>query len=751
VEPVNSCHCFASFASVCRDHPSALVSQLIWCVQGNRNQQISAKMNARGLAQEAVSWYLSHSDPYAPHSENVQRFLSGPVQAVTLSILQEGQGPSAAADDDDGVLKIDFAENGTSQLKLPEEEKKSAGTWRDYLHAGKTLDSFPEWGEPEQKTFDALGKRTKARFEAFLAGVTLAVASEHTMSSSSSVSVHSNTTAASRKENRLPPRPSASRRTSGSEGSTYSFSLVEGLAGFHSMEKKNSPLSSPVISSLNLMRSMSSQSSPKSRCPQILEEELVTRLELYIRSLHRVRAQKQECVLAAEPARAIKARARSLVVSFVDTVGTVRQQSPVLTRLLQCLTQELLAVDVLGENVVRVIRRIVSEYEHQTSFASLAFLSSPEKSADQGLTPLVLKYLRYLQRNWKLCESECELERMLSRSVDPPVRHLFKTIEFRSIGHLLEVCQGFRSNLQHIEMPPSLHGDDDDRYNVDNADALKQAIRDLRREVITVNGQSLPPVTSRKELIHLLSQTLNSRTLTSGQKRRPRKGAIPRVESAPNLSSPCPSSQSESEDGLSSGNEADISVMSAHLPGGSLSGSQRAARYRRRSSFRLSTIDLLTRRVLLAAGRTGTGGDAYFVVRDLFGGDGVEVVPSQALPMHMQAARPGTIEIIVRLSSVTIKCHGSFDVYPKSLVGDCEPLIQVHTSMTETIALQEVRKSDSASEDGGIDDELTSDGDEDQKPPVMVLQERKTDRTGWRTLSIRPALYERVEQWNTPS
>jgi hypothetical protein len=102
---------------------------------------------------------------------------------------------------------------------------------------------------------------------------------------------------------------------------------------------------------------------------------------------------------------------------------------------------------------------------------------------------------------------------------------------------------------------------------------------------------------------------------------------------------------------------------------------------------------------------------------------------------------------------VTIKCHGSFDVYPKSLVGDCEPLIQVRTCMTETIALQEVRKTDSTSEDNsGHDDELNSDDDaEDEKPAVMVLQERKTDRTGWRTLSIKPALYERVEVWNTPS
>jgi hypothetical protein len=35
---------------------------------------------------------------------------------------------------------------------------------------------------------------------------------------------------------------------------------------------------------------------------------------------------------------------------------------------------------------------------------------------------------------------------------------------------------------------------------------------------------------------------------------------------------------------------------------------------RRRSKFHLSTIDVLTRRLLIAASRTGNGGDAYFFV-----------------------------------------------------------------------------------------------------------------------------------------
>ena len=733
-------------------------------------------MNARCLAQEAVSWYFQHADPYAPHAENVQLFLRGPVQAITLSILRKSRPAAAAAAIDTvsttgagAAVQNQSNETHATKEESPEEETKATkaatvtaatttGTWRDYLHSSadnkEGLLSTDWSGEADPAIImNALSSRTRARLEAFLTAVTLAVPPTLLLSPTASTNtspVHNK----SKKENRLPsvPRPAAR------EDRSLSFSLVEGLAGFSSFDTR----ASPVLSSLNargknLLRSISSQSAnSKAKCPQIPLEELVTRLELYIRSLHRVKAQHQECVLAAEPARAVKARARAVVVAFVDTVGTVRQQSPVLTRLLRCLTQELLAVSVLGENLVQLIRRIVSDYEHKTSFASLAFLSSPENSADQGLTPLVMKYLRYLQQNWKLCESECELELILSRTLGPQVRHLFKTIEFRSIGHLLEVCQGLRSELQRIEIPPNVHGDDH-LYDTGNEDAIQQAIRDLQREVITVNGNVLPPVRSRKELLHLLSQTLNSRTLASGppiktirrRKSKTKQSSVRRSESAPNISS-ASTSQSESED-CSSGSEADISLMDPNLPGGSVSASQRAARYKRRGSFRLSTIDLLTRRLLLAAGRTGTGGDAYFVVRDLFGGDGVEVVPSQTLPMHVRAGRPGTIEIMVRLASVTIKCHGSFDVYPKSLLGDCEPLIQVHTTMTETITLQEVRRSDSSSDDGVIDDQCNSSEELGLTPAVMVLQERKTEKTGWRTLSIRPALYEKVEVWNTPS
>ena len=334
--------------------------------------------------------------------------------------------------------------------------------------------------------------------------------------------------------------------------------------------------------------------------------------------------------------------------------------------------------------------------------------------------------------------ADCELERMLALTLDKDMRFTFKNIEFRSIGHLLEVCQGFRHELTHIDVSPEMRVAEE---RVDDKDSLRQAIRDLQREVITVNGNVLPPVKSRKDLVSLLSQVLNSRTLTS----LPVKLKNSKKKKSFRKQDQVALSESECTSGIS-GDDSSSSFTTLEDTKETPAGTER----RRRRNFRLSTVDFLTKRLLLAASRTGTGGDAYFIVRDLFGGDGVEVVPSHALTAFGHPTRSGSVEIIVRLASITIKCHGSFDVYPKSLVGEVEPLIQVHTTTTETISLQEVRCSDSSSEKGKRkEDEF--DSDDSDHVPVMVVQERVTDKTGWRTVQIRPALYEKYEEYSTPS
>lgn len=140
--------------------------------------------------------------------------------------------------------------------------------------------------------------------------------------------------------------------------------------------------------------------------------------------------------------------------------------------------------------------------------------------------------------------------------------------------------------------------------------------------------------------------------------------------------------------------------------------------------------------------------------KDLFGGEDVEVIPTSTAGFRDRLLRPGTIDILVRLASVTIKCHQSFDIYPKSLIGEVEPFIQFHTTTTESISLQEVRVSKDNNEGDTLDENPgISDDENNGRTPssLMVVREQQTDRTGWRTISIRPAVYERIETWNTPS
>eukprot|EP00957_Ditylum_brightwellii_P186538 14202379-Ditylum_brightwellii.AAC.1 len=73
-----------------------------------------------------------------------------------------------------------------------------------------------------------------------------------------------------------------------------------------------------------------------------------------------------------------------------------------------------------------------------------------------------------------------------------------------------------------------------------------------------------------------------------------------------------------------------------------------------------------------------------------------------------------------------------------------EPLITLHTTKTETISLQEFCARDSNNKDG----DKNGDGGGGTE---LMLHEKKTATTGWRTLLLHPALYETVQVWNTPS
>jgi len=307
--------------------------------------------------------------------------------------------------------------------------------------------------------------------------------------------------------------------------------------------------------------------------------------------------------------------------------------------------------------------------------------------------------------------SKCEIERMLRAVLDKDLRFFFKNAVFHSVGHILDVCRDERGFLDNIALPPpwkegvfgkTSGGDGNKDMDVainsycSDPSLVSQALRDLRREVITVNGQILSTANNVPELAENLGQILNSSQMKKSL--GDTRGSILRKNkrrSTKRITNYTSDFGLESESDFFSGGESDSSVA---------------------SKVDVGLVDVLARRLLIAASRTGTGGDAYFVVRDLFGGDEVEVVP------HHSSGRvnQGTIEIIVKMTSAIIKSHAKFDIFAKPC-GDSDPLIQFHTTTTEALTLQQ-------SVDGS----------------TVLLKEKKTKMTGWRTLAIRPAYYEHI-------
>ena len=577
-------------------------------------------------------WYFSHLDPYRSNESNIHSYLRTPLVALTVKTLQTR--PFDVENENAGAS----AEN----IAVAEEKKNSGDSgsnddWRDYIRDENNKNANAKEQALLQEEFASLSRRVKARMEAFVAGCSLAVPGPEEQIPKS--------------ESKKEPSDLAQR--------SHTLSLQDGLSGFGFGGTPKPASFNQRIPSLTekMGRTMIGEMPDPNRVkhPQIAREDLVVRLELYVRTLQRLRNLKEECVIAMEPPKIIRARARYTTNAFVATATYVRSIGPVLTRLLHCLTMEMLAVECVSGEITKIIHSITSKYEHRTSFASLAFLSTPEVNADAVLTPLIVKFLQHLQADWERLVKECELERVLTRAIDPSMRKIFKTVEFQSIGHLLEVCHSYRSKLQAIELPPNVCATAENVGNLcNNHDAIRQALRDLRREIITVNGHVLPPVTSRNELVSMLTQTLNSRTLTAPTPPRKKKSnkksrndsrkhttksrsPTRTYQTDPDLSSDGTSSNerqrkqyplmpkaeknevisdiSEYESSILSNSECESSLaMESPVENARNKKLPTTIRRRRKGKLHLSAIDTLTRRLLIAASRTGNGGDAYFFV-----------------------------------------------------------------------------------------------------------------------------------------
>ena len=671
-------------------------------------------MSCQSLADTVASYYLKSLDNYRSHADNIRSHLLGLLLTTTQAVLHGDERWMMKPIDEQFITRSEISHRAISIIPNDElyDKASSSASSRD---ANIHVDLSP---------------RSIARMQACLEGCILALPQEvdesiydssnrRRKSSPSSISSSKNITTSSYHSKQVD-----------SKDLSHDSYLTSALSGF-SLD------ASTTVSTSSLTKGT------KRRLPQISSTALATRLELYFRTLRRVyEFQKTiargegapisdgECFLALESNQVLESHITVLVQSFVATAGCVSSMRTILTDLLSSLTMQLLAVSTLSESMNTSIRDLVLAYEHLTCFASLAFLSTPKDSAETKLGPLIRNYLNYLRSEWKNCVLSCQVELFLSRSLDPHLRHIFKTIEFQSTSHLLEVCRYHKELLENIPLANVGHSISA-TINTD-VSSVKQALRDLRREVIIVNGRIIPPVASLRELVKTLKSILNARTFKLKESKIGIGSQIKANNENPVLESPSKSidlsttDDSSETEFVSSGDDQEESTLGLAQDV-----------IKRKKSNTIEAIDVVTRRLIVAASRSEKGGDAYFVVNDLFGDETVDIVQLSQLTdpflswMRTGNIHPrGSIEFLVRLSSIVIKLHANFHVYPKNSRGD--PLIQLSTTTTETIFLQEIRVDNSSRK-------------------VMLTENPKINATARKLLAIRPAKYERVENGFLPT
>lgn len=263
------------------------------------------------------------------------------------------------------------------------------------------------------------------------------------------------------------------------------------------------------------------------------------------------------------------------------------------------------------------------EYEMQTSFASVAFLSSPEQATESVLFPLVVSYFKYLRNEWRRLVFTCQIEELLASSIDPGLRQTFKNTQFTSIGHLLHVINHHQGVLNHIPLPsfssiPYYHEENNNTSN--DSKLIKQALIDLRREVITVNGILLPPAHSRKQLIKYLFDALHhqihpaSYATTMGCDDNNALSEQGGGDKNTNFDSTVIAGQKENEVQRQL-EEVHCSTDESSVESTATSSCDTNGNLKRKKRrFDLRMIDRLTLRLMMASYRTGAGGDAFFVV-----------------------------------------------------------------------------------------------------------------------------------------
>jgi len=262
-------------------------------------------MTTKDLAKEVASGYIASLEPFAPHTENVVNYLHELVVYTTRKIAL-----------DDNVLDAGLNVNAVLASNDNTQQENEVPLGSDAIQ--NENDDVTELA--------GLNRRTIATMEAFLEGCSLAIPN-----------------------NPLPPltKSPTTKHTSIRE---------ERRKGASNKNKLTTRQPSP-LKDLTADNNSSPRQRQRKRYPQFHFDDIFVRLQLYCRHLTRARENEYRCVIHLELARCLSALVDFVLQAFVANTGCVRSMRPSLTKLTQCLTAELLGVEVLGEEVNLLIKR----------------------------------------------------------------------------------------------------------------------------------------------------------------------------------------------------------------------------------------------------------------------------------------------------------------------------------------------------------------------------------------------------------
>lgn len=329
---------------------------------------------------------------------------------------------------------------------------------------------------------------------------------------------------------------------------------------------------------------------------------------------------------------------------------TVKESAPFVLQLLAC---HLLSVTALTESISQSIKLVVTRLSN-TLNNEMRSCTLDERLVDIQL--IVADFLSWLRGNADQLVRLCRREEIV-HSVDGSVRAWLKGEAYSSPAELVSVYQQkYRSALTHMSIP----------LQPFKARDVEQALKDLVRETVTLNrveykgGMATRPKDCVKESLSRQSSIVDDllgiaaqQVLVTSDRDSSHDGSIPvhraiRRELCKVLafsfevdrlkvegwdSPPVEHDDGATDDSLSDGDSSSGSVETHNR------SSHGVIRHRRsvvlsglcdvaeKSTWQRDLLDELCTYTLLAASRTFAAGDAFWILSDLYGGEGLALCP----------------------------------------------------------------------------------------------------------------------------